>query len=97
MPAVPTLAGASHQLIGIGREPVTHLAATGPTGADLCHFCHGFAPNRSGRGLALADQGAEWPPAKVAAMRSAIISVGRWVLARGTAGITDASHTTNPS
>ena len=52
---------------------------------------------RTGEGRAGEGPKASYSLAAVtAAMRSAIITVGRCVLARGATGITEASHTTTP-
>ena len=85
------------------RTPTTKRAATKRAATKRRRRQHRPPPDERQLTLSRLDredpgQGATgMPAARSAAMRSATITVGSIVLARGTIGITEASHTTSPS
>ena len=90
-------AAASYEPLSVGeREALLTDAAEWPTIFPLTEHA---ADASGGRRWFASDGAGRLQPAasNMAATRSAIITVGRWVLARGTVGITDASHTSKPS
>lgn len=70
-----------------------------PSGRPSSRSPNTLADASGGRRWFASDGAGRLQPAasNMAATRSAIITVGRWVLARGTVGITGASHTSKPS